>query len=186
MPVMDEPDVVEVLPLVRLSRDALLEQRDRLIGTAGPAGRRFAQEDRAEPVRDGEVRIERGRQIEQRMQQLVLAGVHRAPGDRRRSAGSRGSSRRRRPARRTRAPCASRRCLNACRAAARWRARLAGTRRRGRPAAPIGRRERQHRADDPAGVPRASLEVPPREDERRQPAAAPRCRPARTPVVHSM
>ena len=52
MPVVDERDVVEVLPLLRLSRDALLEQRDRLIGTAGPAGRRLAEEDRAKAVGD--------------------------------------------------------------------------------------------------------------------------------------
>ena len=51
---------------------ALLEERDRLVRTAWPAGRRFAQEDRAEPVGDREERIQRRRQIEQRLKQLVL------------------------------------------------------------------------------------------------------------------
>ena len=75
MPVVDEADVVEVLPLLRLRGDALSQQRDRQIRTARAARVAFAQEDRAEAIGDREVRIERGRQIEQRIQQLVLAAA---------------------------------------------------------------------------------------------------------------
>ena len=43
---------------------------------AGPGRRgRFAQEDRAEAIGDAEVRVERGRQIEERVEQLVVAGA---------------------------------------------------------------------------------------------------------------
>ena len=41
-----------------------------LVGTRRAVGRVHRQEDRAEPVRDVEVRIERGRQVEQRLEQL--------------------------------------------------------------------------------------------------------------------
>ena len=72
VPVVDEPEILHVLPLVRLRREPLLQQRDREVGTAGAARIRLAEEDRAEAVGDAEVRIERGRQIEQRVQQRVV------------------------------------------------------------------------------------------------------------------
>jgi hypothetical protein len=68
---MDERDVVVVLPLRRLRRDALPQERNRLVRTPRAPRVGFAQEDRAEPVRDREVRIERRRDVEQRVQQLV-------------------------------------------------------------------------------------------------------------------
>ena len=60
---------------VRLRGQPLLQQRDRQVGPAGPARIRLAEEDRAEPVGDAEVRIQRRRQIEQRIQQRVGADV---------------------------------------------------------------------------------------------------------------
>ncbi len=50
--------------------EALLEERDRLIGSPGPVRICFGQEDRPEPVRDVEARIERRRDVEQRIQQI--------------------------------------------------------------------------------------------------------------------
>jgi hypothetical protein len=49
------------------------QQRDRLVGAAGTARISLAQENRSEPVGDVEVRIERRRDVEQRIQQVVLA-----------------------------------------------------------------------------------------------------------------
>src|SRR5947208_2678551 len=72
---MDESDVVQELPLVRLGGSPLLEQRDGLVGAAGPAGRLLAEEDGAEAVCDGEVRIEGGGQIEERLQQLIASAA---------------------------------------------------------------------------------------------------------------
>ena len=69
----DEGDVVVILPLRRLRLDALLQQRDRLIGAPRSARIRFAQKDRAESVGNREVRIERRRQVEQRIELLVAA-----------------------------------------------------------------------------------------------------------------
>ena len=73
VPVVDEPEVHHVLPLGRLRGDSFLQQRDGEIGPAGPARIRLAEVDGAEPVGDAEVRIQRGRQIEQRVQQRVGA-----------------------------------------------------------------------------------------------------------------
>ncbi len=73
-PVVHEPDVLVVLPAIRVVLHALLEQRDGLIGAAGTAGRLLGQEDRAEPVRDVEARIERGGQVEKRVQVLEPLG----------------------------------------------------------------------------------------------------------------
>ncbi len=55
VPVIHERNVVVVLPFPGLSRDALLQQRDRLIRPARTSGIGLAQKDGPEPVRDGEV-----------------------------------------------------------------------------------------------------------------------------------
>ena len=70
---MHERDVMVVLPLRRLFLDAFLQKRLGLIGTSGTAGSRLAQKDRAEAVGNREERIERGREIEQRVQQIEIA-----------------------------------------------------------------------------------------------------------------
>src|SRR5215813_1961785 len=75
MPVVDETQILHVLPLVRLRRQALPQERDGEIRATRTVGERFAQEDRAEPVRNAEIRIERRREVEQRVQQRVRAGV---------------------------------------------------------------------------------------------------------------
>ena len=49
------------------------EQRNRLVGPSRPVGRLDREQDRAVPVGDVEMRIEGGRQIEQRVQQLEPA-----------------------------------------------------------------------------------------------------------------
>ena len=71
-PVVDEPGVVRVLPLARASPGCLFEQRDRLIGVAGSVGIALREQDRAEPVRDVETRIQRRRDVEQRIQEIVV------------------------------------------------------------------------------------------------------------------
>ena len=54
------------------TRQALLEQRNRLVGLTGPARLRFGQEDRAKPIGDIEVRIQRRREIEKRVEKLEM------------------------------------------------------------------------------------------------------------------
>ena len=49
------------------------EQRDRLIGPPRPARVRLGEKNRAEPVAHGKERIERRREIEQRIQQVEAA-----------------------------------------------------------------------------------------------------------------
>ena len=72
------------------------EQRDGEIGTSGTAGVRLAEKDRAKAIGDAEVRIQRRRQIEQRVEQRVGADVFgRRETLLRRNAAARGSSRRR-------------------------------------------------------------------------------------------
>ena len=71
-PVIDEADVVVILPFVRHRHDRLTQQRHGLIRAPGSAGIRLAQENCAEPVRDIEVGVEGGRDVEQRVEQLVL------------------------------------------------------------------------------------------------------------------
>ena len=71
MPVIDEADVVVVLPPPGRGCDALLEQGHPQIGTARTAGIRFGQEDGAEAIRHVEVRIERRGEIEKRIEQFV-------------------------------------------------------------------------------------------------------------------
>ena len=95
LPVIDEARCRGSTATSSAARDALAQERDRLIRPAAAAGICLAQEYRAEPVRDREVRIERRREIEQRIQQFVLARLFTVRGDRRRNAGWRGSSRRR-------------------------------------------------------------------------------------------
>ena len=70
-PVVNEPDVVHVLPAAG-AIDAALQQRDRLIGTPRSAGIGLGEEDRAEPVREIEARVERRDQIEQRVKEVVV------------------------------------------------------------------------------------------------------------------
>ena len=77
VPVIHEPEILHELPFVRLRREPFLQQRDREIGAPGAARRRLAEKDRAEPVRDAEVRIERRRQIQQRVEERVRAHVRR-------------------------------------------------------------------------------------------------------------
>ena len=55
------------------ARKSALEQSNRQLGLPRPARRRFRQEDRPEPVGDGEEGIEPRRQVEQRGQQVVRA-----------------------------------------------------------------------------------------------------------------
>ena len=61
--------------LLRLGGNPLLEEGDRLIGAAGAARGRLAQEDGAEAIGDGEEGIQSGREIEQRLEELVLAAT---------------------------------------------------------------------------------------------------------------
>ena len=72
LPIVDEPDVLVVLPFVRLRDDAFLEQGDGQIGTAGAARVRLGEENRAKPVGDAESRIERRRTIEERIEQMIF------------------------------------------------------------------------------------------------------------------
>ena len=74
-PVVNEPDVLHVIPSVRLLAKPLFEERNRQIGTARPARIRLGEKNCAKPVRDVESRVERGRQIEQRIQQIVSAAA---------------------------------------------------------------------------------------------------------------
>ena len=71
MPVIDEADVVVVLPFVGIRLHAFLEQRNRQFRPAGAAGIRLRQKDGAEAVRHHEVRIERRGEIEERIQQRI-------------------------------------------------------------------------------------------------------------------
>ena len=91
--VVDEADVVRILPAIRAAR-AIPFSSSRIARSDRPGSARLLlrEEERAEPVGDVEVRIERRRQIEQRIQQLVrLVGT--APtGAFRRNAEWRGSS----------------------------------------------------------------------------------------------
>ena len=98
---------------VGIGRQSLLEQRDRLVGPARPVRRRHRQEDRAEPIGDDEVRIERRRQIEQRLEQFEPADAPARACGRVRSAGWCGSSRRRRRGRRTTGSADRRSCPTA-------------------------------------------------------------------------
>ena len=68
-PVVDEPDVLQVLPLVGPLAQSLFQQRNRQIGTVRPARIRLGQEDGPESVGDVEPRIERRRDVQQRIQQ---------------------------------------------------------------------------------------------------------------------
>ena len=77
--------------------ESLLEQRDRLIRASRPVRRRHRQEDRAEPIRDVEMRVERRREIEQRLEQLEAAGRARGSAVAAEVLDRRGSSRRRPP-----------------------------------------------------------------------------------------
>jgi hypothetical protein len=69
---------VVVLPLLRHRDDRFAQERHGLVGTSGPAGIALAQEDRPEPVRDVEVRIQRRGEVQQRVEQLVLRPGNRA------------------------------------------------------------------------------------------------------------
>jgi hypothetical protein len=75
VPVIDEAQIHHVLPAARLRSQTLLEKGDREVGAARPARKRLPEEDRAEPVRNAEVRIQIRRQVEQRIQQRVRARV---------------------------------------------------------------------------------------------------------------
>ncbi len=70
VPVIHEPDVLVVLPLVGHRPQALLEELDGVVGPSGPMRIGLGQEDGAEPIRDVEPRIERGRDVEQRVQEI--------------------------------------------------------------------------------------------------------------------
>ncbi len=77
---MHEADGLGVLPPLGLRTQCFLEERDGEIGTARAARRRFGQEDRPEQIRHTKVRVERGGEIEQRVQQVVSgAGIGREP-----------------------------------------------------------------------------------------------------------
>ena len=69
---MHETDRLRELPLLRLSPESFLQQRDRQVRTSAPPWERLGQEDGPEVIRDIETRIERGREVEERIQQLVL------------------------------------------------------------------------------------------------------------------
>src|SRR5215471_9244962 len=73
-PVVDEADVLPVLPLVRRRLEPLLQERNGLIGTSRSVRITLGQEDGAEPVRDVEPRIKRGADIEERIQQVERDG----------------------------------------------------------------------------------------------------------------
>ena len=122
-PVVDEADVLEVLPAIGSRGNALLEQAHGEIGSARSARWRFRQEDRAEAVRDDEARIQRRREVEERIQVLERPWPGRSAAGSRRSAGWRASSTGRRRACRTTAPRASPRPASAGRARPAVRAR---------------------------------------------------------------
>ncbi len=69
---MHERQVVVVLPFGRLGLQALRQKRFGLIGTSWSAWKRLAQKNGAEPIGNREVRVERGREIEERIQQCVV------------------------------------------------------------------------------------------------------------------
>src|SRR6266568_3704684 len=75
VPVIHKSEVLHVLPLAGLRRQSFPEQRGGEIGTARAVRILFAQKNRAEPVRNAEIRIERRRQIEERIEQRVGANV---------------------------------------------------------------------------------------------------------------
>ena len=70
---MNKADVLHVVPSVGLLAQSLFEQRDCQIRTAGPARIGLGEKNRAEPVRDVEPRIERRRQVQKRVQEIVSA-----------------------------------------------------------------------------------------------------------------
>ena len=71
-PVVDEADVLQVLPAVRNACSSLSQQRDGKIGAPRAAGRRLGQKHRSQPVRRVEPRIEGGRSVQQRVQRGVV------------------------------------------------------------------------------------------------------------------
>ena len=71
-PVVNEADVVQVLPALRNACESLFQQCDGQIGAAGAARRRFGEKYRPQPVRRGEPRIEGGRGVQQRVQTGVV------------------------------------------------------------------------------------------------------------------
>ena len=80
-PVMDEADVVVELPLRWLRRQPLPQQRLGEIGTPRTTRLRLTEEDGAEAIRDVEIRVQRRRQVEQRVKDPVvpIAGGARQP-----------------------------------------------------------------------------------------------------------
>ena len=100
-PVVDEADVLEVLPAIGRRRDALLEQAHGEIGPARSTRWRFRQEDGAEAIGDDEARIQRRREVEERIQVLERARTRRPAAGSRRNAARRASSTGRRRACRT-------------------------------------------------------------------------------------
>jgi hypothetical protein len=71
-PEVDEPDVVQQLPAIRIVIQSLLEQRHGEIRPARTPGISLAQEDGPHPIRDKELRVERGRDVEQRIEQVIV------------------------------------------------------------------------------------------------------------------
>ena len=68
---MDKTDVLHVLPLIGPFAQSLFKERNRQVGPTRSAGVRLGQENGAEPVGDIESRIQRRRQIEKRIQEIV-------------------------------------------------------------------------------------------------------------------
>ena len=100
-PVIDEPDILRVMPVLRVRAQSLLQQRDRLVGPAGAARMVLGEKDCAEAIRnsrstDRGTSSDRGADTASR-----IASARRSSASCRRSAGPRESSRHPRAARHT-------------------------------------------------------------------------------------
>src|SRR6185295_7830318 len=72
VPVVNEADVLHVLPLIGSDGQTLFEQGDCQIGPPWATRIRLRQKHRPEAVRDIETWVERGRQVEEWIQQPVV------------------------------------------------------------------------------------------------------------------